>query len=1359
MKKAILLKLRLNVRYPVQGHLLRISICFILVVSCISVPAQEQVGRGVIVRELGPKKPVKALEIDRDGFIWVGTSSGLYRFDGFEFELMQGDSMALYPSAGAGINALLEDRAGHLWISTQHNLFILTPDRTERLYVKALVPDPTALQRIVNIQEIGNEVWLFNETKKILCLTQDAKGALQYSRTIELPSSVAAAALELADGQYMIEPTIRNHYYILSPDGTVMEKTTPALETFNFYLHPVSKRIFTLSSPVLYVFDPDQKIFREEISFLPSFLKPIPSWMTASRRSPGSLWVGGRLGHLLWYSPVTGTYLELTELLNARLFEGRFFSATVGVEDEYGGFWLGTTLGLVYIKLPELQYFNHLRKPQTLLSRQSFSTRGMVRGRDGSLFVGSYAGFFRYVDEHPEKEYKIWNDIIGKNVDPVVYDLLPDGDEILIASEGNGLLRYRYDTDSIYRVNPSSYYHHPGDPEITAQQWVFRLFRDHSGTRWAGVNAGLFLITPDGKAERPPGLSDSGRKIGRVYDIMEDTTSVLWLATATGLYSISPERNQVRFHALPLVADTDIQCLLNGDNGSIWIGTRGHGLLHYHPATGAVSSYMTDDGLADNIVCAIQPGGNRTLWVSTNQGLTLFDFTLKTFNSFYIEDGLPDNEFNHGSSMRDDDGRLYFGGVNGVVTFYPDKDNFNRNFSKLRITKIVTHDGRHGTTVRKLYNSHLRPELRLHYKDKYFTVYFASNDPTPYKRERYVYRLSGLDNTWQLAGMNNSIQFTGLQPGRYFLQIKATDRHDHDAMLEVPVFIARPIFRQWWAYILYVLAFAGIGILIIREYFKRLHIHRQLQLELDHKAKLQEINRSKSTFFTNITHEFKTPLTLIQGPADEISRSSKDPQVVRQAGLISKSAKSILALVNQLLELGKLEANLEEPQFHRLDVVYHVQMWMEKFVSLARQKEIRLGFETEQTAFYIDFDPVKFETVINNLLSNAIKFAPEKGVVKCRISTSPPNMIEITVEDNGPGIPMAEQALIFERFYQGKNSRLGGTGIGLAFVREMVRLHGGTVSVASAPGQGTAFTIQMPTYQSDSMVAVRTTVDVPEKIGAITSFSNASVDHQVKDASEKAVILIAEDHMDVAQFIMDILQKEYTVWHAQNGRDAHRLAIDHIPDLIITDVMMPVMDGYSFTHLIKQEIHTSHIPVIMLTAKDGEASRIEGRSAGAEVYLQKPFSMQELQLTIRNLLQLKANMAEKASKQLEKNADEVEFSTHADASFYQNFLAVLDQNLSESSLAVEDFTTALATSRTQLHRKLKAITGLSVNQIVRNVRLQKGLALIRAGNRTIGEVAYQVGFSNPAYFTERFKEYYGYPPSEANQNPMPGPSS
>jgi signal transduction histidine kinase/DNA-binding response OmpR family regulator len=701
---------------------------------------------------------------------------------------------------------------------------------------------------------------------------------------------------------------------------------------------------------------------------------------------------------------------------------------------------------------------------------------------------------------------------------------------------------------------------------------------------------------------------------------------------------------------------------------------------------------------------------------------------------------------------------MYFGGVSGVVVFEPDFSLVKSNSNSLRISKISWHDGNAGETKHRILSANIRPAIRLSPKDKYFTVFYSSRDMQPGAVLNTEYRLVGLHSDWQLNGTQNYVQLSNLNPGDYELQIRSvTDASTLDTpILSIPVFVATPPGKTWWAYTLYILIAVGLGFILFREYFNRIHIRKKLKLEREHSEKLEEINRSKATFFTNITHEFKTPLTLIKGPAEEIESGASDPKIRKFAQLISRNANAILDLVTQLLELSKLEANIERGQFHRIELVGPFTAWVKRFESMARQKQIRLSTETDQATLYMDCDPVKLETICNNLLSNAIKFTPAGGEVKANLKLlltehSKPE-VQIRISDTGPGIDEEEQLKIFDRYYQGKNSLLGGTGIGLSFVKELVRLHNGEVELSSEPGKGSVFTVRIPVHHEKASAVKDSTNQVilhglPHQ--DITSEISENWEPVHGSIDQEAYILVAEDHADIANLVKETLSPHYQVKIAEDGRKAHELAIENIPDLVITDVMMPVMDGFRLTRLMKNDVHTNHIPIIMLTAKDGLDARLEGRIHGADLYLNKPFSPKELLLSVNNLLRLRSNLMQHASKDVKQDFRTLNLATDLDKAFYSRFISELENRMSATSLSVSEMVEVMNMSRTQLHRKLKAITGQSYSEIVRSIRLQKALSLLRHSGMNVTEVAYEVGYSAPSYFSESFKEYFGYSPSEA----------
>lgn len=1317
-------------------------------------PAQVSAREDLIVKALEMRRTVYDLVLDNDGFLWLGTNEGVFRFDGYDIDLAGGEALPHLNVPAAQVSKMKEDVNGNIWIGIQADVIVLKANREQALHLPSPLNSDLINRDITAMTEVDDEFWVVDLSQDIVCFepVTDTTQELRIRRRISLDGNALRYLVKLEDGNVLVG-TVNSNYFIVTPSGEVLEHNIAPVEYPLFFMDSISQHTYAIAETDVFEVDPYLNTFTPAISLAKYMDRRSPSWFVSARYADETgIWIGNRRGNLMWYSPSEGRCTDFTPILANRIYAGRYFSSNAAIPDNNNGLCIGTNQGLIHVSIPAKQHFQILPIPAATNSSNNFSVRGLFRARDGSLFMGSYSGLFRYLKDGSIREYKVWNAEARRHVNPLAYDFLDNDNGIWIASEGNGLLYYDFQVDSLKNI-------YPGPGHIVSEEnknciWQFRIMKDHQDVIWIGTSNGLYT------------LNDSGTMVGfrndqdlpppvKVFDIREDDTGTLWVGTATGLYSISNDRKHIRKHGLgnsvSVVSSIEVM-----QDGNIMLGLRGAGLCIYDPSRGVVATYTTDQGLSNDVVCAIQSVVKDVYWVATNRGLSRFDLSKQQFRNYYLEDGLPDNEFNHGSWMTDRDGSLYFGGVGGVVRVNPGLGESDEPSPMLRVSKIAYHDGKRGTTRYMNIINDRHPEIRLGSRDKYFTVYYSTNQCVFNPGQTFAYMLEGLHNDWQNNGSKNFIQFTGLGPGTYTLKIRLLEEslNKEESMLSIPIQIARPLYAQWWAYVLYLLAIAGISSLILREYFKRQHIQRRLQLESEHRQKLEEINKSKSTFFTNITHEFKTPLTLIQGPAEEIGRMSDDAHISRYANLIAKNARSMLSMVNQLLALGKLEANLEEPHFYRRDLVRQVKAWMGNFDALAKQKQIELKFHAEEQAIYMDYDPVKVETMVNNLLSNAIKFTPEHGHVTCTLglhkASAEQDQVSIAVQDDGPGIDAAEQEYIFERFYQGKSSQLGGTGIGLAFVREMVRVHHGTIQLHSEPGHGTRFTILLPVFQDkvdEKQSAAALGLDTADTVPGVTVFTSSPQE-------EAPVLLIAEDNVDVAQLIRDAFATDFKVIITSNGRDAHRRALEVIPDLVITDVMMPVMDGLSLTHQLKTDIHTSHIPVIMLTAKDSIASRIEGRSHGADVYLNKPFSVSELKLTVRNLLYLRQQVLKSVSRQITEDAGAILFANAQDASFYQSFLHVLEENISEPGLSIHDFVRELGISRTQLHRKLKGITGHSANQIIRNMRLQKGLALLKHSGKTVAEVAYEVGFSSPSYFTERFGEYYGYPPSEVLSQPQ-----
>jgi signal transduction histidine kinase/DNA-binding response OmpR family regulator len=609
--------------------------------------------------------------------------------------------------------------------------------------------------------------------------------------------------------------------------------------------------------------------------------------------------------------------------------------------------------------------------------------------------------------------------------------------------------------------------------------------------------------------------------------------------------------------------------------------------------------------------------------------------------------------------------------------------------------------------------------------------------------------LEGLDDGWSYCGNRRFANYTGVPPGNYIFRVKGSnnDGYWNEEGTSILVSINPPPWKSWWAYTLYTLSFIILAIAWRRYDLKRHRLKQALELEQVEAEKLKELDGMKSRFFANISHEFRTPLTLILGPLDKLLTKTDDNECIQSLNVMQRNARRLQRLINQLLNLSKLEAGEMKLIAGERNIINLVRGYVHSFESLAKQKNIRLKFtsDDERTLIYVDND--KIEKILYNLLSNAFKFTPEGGEISVSVLTHPVKPIykegtkggvNIIVADTGPGIPPDKVKHVFDRFYQANNGYSGdqeGTGIGLALTQELVKLHHGDIFVESKEGKGTTLVPEIQLPEHDQLQE-----------------SDQAKDGMPEDDA-RPLLLIVEDNDDLRSYIRSYLDDEYRIHEAVDGELGLQSAIKKVPDLIISDVMMPKMDGYQLCRKLKSDERTSHIPVIMLTAKAAREDKLEGLEIGADDFLTKPFDPAELQVRIKNLIEQRQNLREKYLRDFKLYPQAIEEeAVSMDEKFLQKAVEAVQDNISDSEFTVEVFGEKMAMSRMQLHRKITALTGHTANEFIRNLRLQKAAQLILKHTGDIAEIAYDTGFTTPSYFTECFRKYFGKSPTDYQKN-------
>ncbi|PSL34193.1 hybrid sensor histidine kinase/response regulator transcription factor [Dyadobacter jiangsuensis] len=895
--------------------------------------------------------------------------------------------------------------------------------------------------------------------------------------------------------------------------------------------------------------------------------------------------------------------------------------------------------------------------------------------------------------------------------------------------------------------------------DIKRSELAISLAKDPDGRMWAMHDSLLFSYQNGVWTRFPHAIRSLPGKPGvesGIYQIVADQ-QYLWVATTVrGLYRIDKASGAIRRYGQGpgSLSSDNLYCLFADplDENLLWVGTFGGGLCRFDKRTGHCERLSKQNGLPNNVVYAAIPDRRGNVWVATNQGLAQLNRKTLRTRTYTREDGLMADEFNRFHALALPDGRIFLGGMEGITAFDSKQLNEDRYRPPVYITGI------------SINNAPLEPRpsagelpvtamqgLDLAHWQNFLTVEFAAMQFNRSDKIRYRYQLEGVDEHW-IETETPVTKYTDLRPGHYVLRLNASNTVGvwSPEVRELHIRINPPWWQTWWAYLLYVAIFLGVIYGLLRIYVNRVRMQQSIvfkQKEIDLKAReaeqLRELDGMKTRFFSNITHEFRTPLTLILGPAAQMLEETRQEKDTKRLSLIDRNARQLLGLINQLLDLSKLEAGTTHIDAAWGDLPDFMEMLAGTFQMAAEAKNVVLKFENRLPSRFYWFDHEKLERIVTNLLSNAVKFANADGRILVGLEATGPEGVEITVANTGNRIPDAQLGRIFDRFYQADqaNTYQEGTGIGLAIVKELVALQGGDVSVKSgADGFDTVFTVAMPYRQGEAQHS--TGAEIPMFNG------NGQLSHMEEHLAQ---ILLVEDNAGLAEFVSDSLAENYRFYHARNGEEGLAMAAEMMPDLIISDVMMPVMDGYTFCKHIKSNLETSHIPVVLLTAKSALESRVEGLELGADDYITKPFHLPELRLRVRNLLDRQARLYERLRASFAAPAALPAAPEGDTDPFLNRLYQILDTRLDDPDFGVTELIREIGMSNSSLNRKLKTLADLSAVELIRNYRLKKAAALLSEGV-AVSEAAYAVGFDNLSYFAKCFRDLYNMTPREFAAN-------
>lgn len=1334
---------------------------------------------------------VLSLFQDSEGFLWIGTYNGLNRYDGYNFAIYRNSPDDTLSISDNKIRSICEDKNGNLWIGTWEgglNRFNKTLETFTRFQHNPNFPSSISPSGIFSLcfDTTGN-LWIGTEDSGVDHL--DLKEGIfhHYRHNPDDPFSLNS------DQIFSVYVDKNNSLWVGTTSGGLMKFVEQQQKFITIF--PTDYKagarnsgitsIFEDGSGILWLGSNDGGLIKFNpltYKFVhyrhdprnPNSLKSDDIWVVCGE-SDGMIWIGNLNEGLNLFDPVNGSFNLFSKEYNnpKSLSDNAVFTIC---EDRSGVMWFGTwSGGLNKYDRMKKKFKTFFHNPNDENSLSDNTVYSIFVDDSDELWIGTLSGGLNRFDEKNNRfiHYSHNPDDITSLSSSSIFSICEDkAGYIWVATDNAGLNRYDRKTKKFKRFQ-----HNPENPNSLSGNEISQIFCDSYGDLWIGVKYhGLDRLKPNQNdfIHYEPNSSDpNGVKPDLVFSFYEDKSHTLWIGTyGGGLMRYNRQTDDFSYvgnvpNNSNSLSSNIISSICESEKGILWIGTNGAGLNRFDIKSNQVQRYSEKDGLPNDIIWGILSDNLGDLWMSTGKGISKFNIKDETFTNYDRRDGLQDNEFNQWAYTKDSYGRLYFGGVKGFNQINPSQLTKNIYIPQIAIVDFqilhkpvpIGFDSLLGRIVLEK-SIEATEVIELTHSENIISFEMAALDFHQPDKNMYTYKLEGFDNHWiETDASHRQITYTNLDPGEYILIVKGSNNDGvwNETGVFLRINIHPPWWSTWWAYILYGFIITFIFGGSTRFYLNREKLKTQLDLEHEHANKLEEVDKMKSNFYANISHEFRTPLMLILGPIEKLTSKLADEESSKQAGLIRGNAKRLLNLINQLLDLSRLEAKKLKLSASRGNIIRFVKRLTREFESIAEQRDILIKFLTDNDSIEAYFDREKMEKIITNVMSNAIKFTPKGGRITVKVSATTNNDVEILIRDSGIGIPKNELNKIFDRFYQVDGSQTReheGTGIGLALTKEFIDLHRGQILVDSVEGHWTEVKIYFPIgreHLTDSEIVEPTDFEL-RKIEGVDGLGKDESEIDVienENLVDKTIVLIVEDNLDLREYIKDDLKEVYHVEEASNGEQGLRKAEKFIPDLIVSDIMMPIMDGYEMMKKIRQDEKTSHIPIILLTAKSDRESKLEGLGLGADDYLTKPFDTQELLVRIKNLIETRRLLQEKfgSGNAAIHKKEKVKIS-YLDQQFLDRVMTVIDEHISEEEFSIEEFGKDVGMSRSQMHRKLKALTGKSTSLYLRTVRLAKAKQLIEEKKATISEISYQVGFSSPAYFSRCFKEEFGYTPSE-----------
>ena len=1332
------------------------------------IPVRAQMARLYTSNSGLPSSQVHEIFQDSRGFIWISSENGLARFDGMDFTTFRFSRDKAEGLASDLVPTVFEDSRGVLWVGTSRGLQTFDPDNSSFHLVDVNGEPETASPYVSDIIEFktgsgSSEVWVATSAQGVYILDTETHALKDDRRELlssNLPTVFMSRLFQDSAGRVWLAGETGGLSVV---DGATMRRMDITLDeeimVRSFAEDPSSGDILLGTMSGLYIYEAVNGRIRpsadpgarscEAVSLLPN---------RANQRAGDKTYIVGTESQGLHvYDKVADRFREAS--LSRIPYDMSRWKIHALTEDNQGNVWVGAFQTGVMVVPRSMYGFDYLSVgPSGMYGQQHACATSIVRSpADGSLWIGTDGGGILRVSKDGSRTFftAANSGLTNDSVMALVFDK-------------HGTLWAATYLDGLFTYTPATGFRPFADQEAVGSKNVVCLAYDAGkDLLYAGTyGAGFSILSP---ASRKVEKNVSQDLIMWVSALMIDKEGTVWLGTFNGPLCYNHELGKLWSYDVGNVAiQARVYCFCEAENGVVWIGT-GEGLTACDRIRGTTRFYSEADGLPNNVVAAIREAADGTLWVSTAYGLSHLNPASETFTNYYVYDGLQGNEFHFGTAFRDADGQLLFGGIGGVTLFYPQVVSQKPHavppvtFSRLTVqNQEVDYDASREVNI---LDKHITEATRidLPYKQNTFSLEFAVLEYTNPRKIRYAYQLDRFDDGWHSVSPSARIAtYTNLPSGRYTLTVKAYFDGNEDAFSSrsIRIRVRPPWYLSAGAFLGYLLLLAA-GILLLREFLRRRASHKK-------ERKASEIKDLKLQMFTNISHEIRTPLTLLMSPLKQMREAEEDPHKKGQYNLMYRNSLRILRLVNQLMDMRKVDEGKMQLHFLETDVVYFIRDIMQSFDDMAFSRDIDLTLEPARAVENLWIDQGNFDKIVFNLLSNAFKHTPDGGTITIGVSAPKANpgilpegikeFVRMDITNSGSRLEAGDQDKIFERFFQSHvlDAKVG-SGVGLSLTKMLVELHHGAIEAYNT-SSGVRFSVYIPvgcahlselemsktSHHKDLYTKYPTSDDLTRSTEDL-AFTPAS-DATDEDVKSRRNLVIVDDDSEIRDYLLHEFRGIYNVKTFPDAASAWADISVQVPDVVVTDLKMEGMDGIELCEKIKHNPGTNHIAVIILTSSADEATQQRSVDSGADRFLSKPLSIDLLKGSIANILNARETLRTKYTGGVTYDYSDVKVA--APGALQDRVAEVIKKNLDNSDFGVDDLSREVGMSRVHLNRKLKEVAGISPSSLIKSTRMKQAAYLLVHDKVNISEVAYRVGFSTPSYFSSSFRDYFGMTPKE-----------